>query len=72
MIHNPYKKYLTSFSDELVNIGYRRGRLDAINEIMRWLNSINIDNYMDSGVFQMCDLITDLHNTIYDTIRRSI
>lgn len=31
-----------------------------IDKVCKWLDSINTDLYMDSGIFQMCDLIQDL------------
>lgn len=31
-----------------------------IERVCAWLNSVNTDNYMDSGIFQMHDLIQDL------------
>lgn len=30
-----------------------------IERVCEWLESINTDNYMDSGIFQMYDLIQD-------------
>lgn len=31
-----------------------------IDKICEWLDSVNTDYYMDSGIFQMNDLISDL------------
>lgn len=31
-----------------------------VDKVCKWLDSINTDLYMDSGIFQMCDLIQDL------------
>lgn len=31
-----------------------------IERVCVWLDSVNTDNYMDSGIFQMYDLIQDL------------
>ena len=30
-----------------------------INKACKWLDKVNTDNYMDSGVFQMSELILD-------------
>lgn len=32
----------------------------ATERICKWLDSVNTDHYMDSGIFQMYDLIQDL------------
>lgn len=31
----------------------------ATERVCGWLNSVNTDHYMDSGIFQMYDLIQD-------------
>ena len=33
-----------------------------IKKTCEWLDSVNTDYYMDSGIFQMNDLISDLRN----------
>lgn len=35
-----------------------------LEKVYKWLDNINTDNYMDSGVFQMYDLIHDLRETM--------
>lgn len=35
-----------------------------LEKIYNWLDSINTDNYMDSGVFQMSEMISDLKKAI--------
>ena len=35
-------------------------KMVSLDKVCRWLDNINPDNYMDSGLFQMYDLIRDL------------
>ena len=35
-------------------------KMVSLDNVCRWLDNINTDNYMDSGLFQMYDLIRDL------------
>lgn len=35
-----------------------------IDKVCVWLDNINTDDYMDSGIFQMYDLIQDLHKAM--------
>jgi hypothetical protein len=39
-------------------INYRKNKW--INKACDWLDKVNADRYMDSGIFQMYDLISDL------------
>lgn len=49
----------SSFSDDLKLLGYREGKKEIIAKACEWLDKVNTDNYMDSGIFQMSALITD-------------
>lgn len=42
-----------------VEVGMKIGRQIKINQACEWLNNINTDDYIDSGIFQMTDLIID-------------
>lgn len=52
--------------------GYEEGFIEAakwadktmIDKACEWLDNINTDNYMDSGVFQMYDLINDFRKAM--------
>ena len=35
-----------------------------LEKIYIWLESINTDNYMDSGIFQMSEMISDLKKSM--------
>jgi hypothetical protein len=45
-------------------LGFCEGAIWAdktmIAKACKWLDTVNTDNYMDSGIFQMYDLISDL------------
>lgn len=36
----------------------------ATERVCEWLDSVNTERYMDSGIFQMYDLIQDLKKSI--------
>lgn len=42
-----------------VEVGMKIGRQIKINQACEWLDNINTDDYIDSGIFQMSDLIID-------------
>ena len=46
------------FVEQLVN------KWEFIDKVCKYLENINTDTYMDSGVFQMCDLIKDLRKKL--------
>ena len=50
----------SSFSNELKLLGYIDWKKEIIDKACKWLRNVNTDNYMDSGIFQMYDLISDL------------
>ena len=35
-----------------------------INKACKWLDKVNTDNYMDSGIFQMSELISDFRKAM--------
>lgn len=43
-----------------VEVGMKIGGQVKINQACEWLDNISADDYMDSGIFQMSDLIIDL------------
>lgn len=42
-----------------VEVGMKIGGQIKINQTCEWLDNINTDDYIDSGEFQMSDLIID-------------
>lgn len=42
-----------------VEVGMKIGEQIKINQAGEWLDNINADDYMVSGIFQMSDLIID-------------
>lgn len=39
-----------------------------LEKIYIWLESINTDNYMDSGIFQMSEMISDLKKAMEEEV----
>lgn len=51
-----------------VEVGMKIGGQIKINQACEWLNNINTDNYMDSGIFQMFDLISDFKKAMEEQL----
>lgn len=63
---NPY-----SNGKELLYVAQKtaeRTKKEVIINACDWLDNINTDNYMDSGIFQMSDLISDFKRAMKDMI----
>ena len=68
----PYPKFVRDFTQYtwsyLMNeIGYEElneDKMVSIDKVCNYLENINTDNYMDSGIFQMYDLIKDLRKKL--------
>ena len=51
---------------ELFKKARQEDKQELIEKACRWLDSINTDYYMDSGIFQMNDLIRDFKKYLED------
>ena len=63
---NPY-----SNGKELLYVAQKtaeRTKKEVIINACDWLGNINTDKYMDSGIFQMSDLISDFKKAMEDMI----
>jgi hypothetical protein len=65
-------KHMMLGANAVVKDGYRSGFDDGVkwaDETMikracEWLDKVNTDNYMDSGIFQMSELISDFRKAM--------
>ena len=54
-------------------IGYRRCKAKCkesklIDKACKWLDNVNTDVYMDSGIFQMTDMIMDFKKAMEEKV----
>ena len=51
---------LVQMQDKYFMFGFDK----AIDKACEWLDKVNTDNYMDSGIFQMSELISDFRKAM--------
>lgn len=54
------------WTDEMIEclVDESQEKMVSLEDVCKWLENINTDDYMDSGIFQMYDMIQDLRKVM--------